>query len=197
MIRVFCLAILLCLSAILNTLKSQSCFFDVMLFGSKIGEMKVTKKAEKDGIEKYTVSSNSSAKILWITRHVTSELNVTYKDGKLQSSNFKEIENGKMKRWTNIECNSKECEIDSYKGKKTLKEVPSYSLANVYFKDGKGLSKIFYEAEGDFSPIIQANKNIVEYKTSDGIHNYYYFENGQIKSMEYHLSIANVKMVRR
>jgi hypothetical protein len=186
------LLISMCLKAAVETIH-----FDVLLFGDKIGTMTVTHEQRADGVDFYTLETNSKTKLLWIDKENFSHYDVMYKDGKLISSTHRELDNKKMKRWTNITWDGKQYQVDSYKGKRTFTEVPTYCAVTLYFKGITNMKRIFYEAEADYVNVEYPQTNVCEFKSSDGTHNLYYFENGKIKSMEFHVSIATVKMVRK
>lgn len=89
-----------------------------------------------------------------------------------------------------------EYRVDGYKGIHTFTEAPVYSIVTIYFKDVRNVKRIFYEAEGDFSNMEHPEANTWEFKSIDGNRDVYHFLNNQIKDMEFHVSIATVKMVR-
>jgi hypothetical protein len=170
--------------------------FDIFLFGDKIGTMTATHESRADGVEFYTLESTSKAKILWIDKENFSRYEVTYKNGKLISCTHKELENKKLKRWTNVNWNGSQYMVDSYKGKRSFTESPDYCAVSMYFKGFKDVKRIFYEAEADYDAVEHPQPNVTEFKSSDGTRNVYYFENGRIKSMDFHISIAKVRMER-
>ena len=175
---------------------TETIHFDVMLFGDKIGDMNVSREQRSDGTEFYVLETKSKAKVLWIDKDNYTLYEVTYKDGKLLSSTHKETENGKVKRWTNVRRDGSKYLVDSYKGSRVFAEAPVYSIVTIYFKDIKNVKRIFYEAEADFNEMQHPEPDTWEFKSSDGNRNIYHFENGKIKSMDFHVSIATVKMVR-
>lgn len=187
--------LLLLLAAIQSTF-ADTIHFNIMLWGNKIGDMVVTRERRPDGVEFYTLETKSKAKILWIDKDNYTRYEVTYKNGRLISSTHKEMENGKVIRWTNVQWNGNQYTVDSYKGKRSFTETPNYSIVTIYFKDIKNVKRIFYEAEADFNTLEHPEPGTWEFKSSDGNRNVYHFENGQIKGMEFHVSIATVKMVR-
>ncbi|MCX6199276.1 MAG: hypothetical protein NTY88_08660 [Bacteroidetes bacterium] len=171
--------------------------FDMFLFGDKIGVMTVTHEIKPDGTEVYSLESNSKAKFLWLNYVNYTRYDVAYKDGKLFSSVHKDTENGKTKRWTNITWDGIKYSVDSYKGKRSFLQQPDYSIVTIYFKDIKNVKKIFYEAEADFNEMKKADDpETWEFKSSDGNRNIYHFSNGKIKAMEFHVTLATIKMVR-
>ncbi len=144
----------------------------------------------------YLLDTRSKAKVLWITRENVAHYEVVYKDGKLVSSSFKEVENGEVKRWSNINWDGKQYTVDATHGKKTFTESPTYSIVCVYFQNMEQVKQIFYEIEGDFNQLQHPEPGTCEFKSSDGNRNVYHFENGTVKNMEFHLSFATIKMER-
>ena len=175
----------------------ETLHFDILLFGNKIGYVTISHEVKADGSEVYRLETKSKAKILWINRSNDTNMEVVYKGGKLISSSHKEIEQGKLKRWTNVSLEGNRYEVDSYRGKRTFFEAPVFSIVSLYFKDIGEVKRIFYEAEADFGRLVKSEEaNTWEYKSSDGNRNIYHFENGKIKSIELHVSIATVRIVR-
>ena len=170
--------------------------FNILLFGDKVGTLIISKEVRADGSELYLLDSYSKAKILWTNHENTTHYEVVYKGGKLLSSKFKEIENGEVKRWTNVTWNGKQYDLDGYKGKRSFAEAPTCSVVTLYFQGVKSENRLFYEAEGDFSELKHPEDNTWEFKSSDGNRNVYHYVNGKAQNMEFHVSIATVKMVR-
>ena len=190
------LGFLLLLLSLKSFSAKETILFDITLFGDKIGVLIVTRESMSDGTELYTLNSKSKAKILWINRENTIHYEDVYKDGKMISSNFKETENGQVKRWTNINWDGKVYAVDGYKGKRTFTEAPTYSIVSIYFNDMKNVKRIFYEAEADFNDLQNPEPDTYEFKSSDGNRNVYHYVNGKAQRMEFHVSIATVKMKR-
>jgi uncharacterized protein DUF6134 len=175
---------------------TERAHFKILLFGDSVGHLNVSKEIKEDGSEVYVFDSHSKAKILWILHEDVTHYEVVYKGGKLISSKFKEIENGEVKRWTNCSFDGKQYNVDSYKGKWTFTEAPMFSIATLYFSSMQNVKRIFYEAEGDFSEVQHTDNNTWEFKSSDGNRNIYHYVNGKAQNMEFHVSIATVKMIR-
>jgi len=168
--------------------------FNIILWGNKIGHLTASKEARADGTVLYVLDSWSKAKVLWITRENVAHYEVVYKDGKLISSTFKEVENGEVKRWNNITWDGHQYHDEGGHGKKTFAQAPTYSIVCVYFQNMENVKQIFYEIEGDFNELQHPEPGTCEFKSSDGNRNVYHFENGKVKNMEFHLSFATIKM---
>ena len=108
----------------------------------------------------------------------------------------REIENGMVKRWTRVTSDGAKYFIDSYKGKNSFTEAPAFSVAPIYFKGLSNIKRLFYEAEGEFCTVEKLDDNTFQFKASDGSRNTYHFKNGRAETLEFHVSIATVKMVR-
>lgn len=170
----------------------------MLLFSDKIGTMTITRELKPDSTEVYSLMTDSKARFLWIDYVNYTRYDVIYRNGKLVSSVHRETENGKVKRWTNVKWDGTKYIVDSYKGKRSFTQAPEYSIVTIYFKDIKNVNKIFYEAEADFSEMKKSNEpETWEFKSSDGNRNIYHFINGKIQSMEFHVSVVTIKMIRR
>ena len=193
----FCLLTLLLALGLINLCAAKDVArFNIFLWGNKIGNLTATKEIRPDGSELYLLDTWSKAKVLWITRENVTHYEVIYKDGKLISSTFKEVENGEQKRWSNIKWDGKQYNVEGHKGKKTFTDAPTYSIVKVYFQSMANVKSMFYEIEGDFNQLQHPEPDTWEFKSSDGNRNVYHYINGVVQSMEFHLSFATVKMAR-
>ncbi len=179
-----------------GTLQAQTISFEIRVFGSAIGRMDVTRVHNADGSDLYTIESNSKAKVLWITKTYWSKFEAVYRDGRFISSSHKETENGKMKRWAKVSFDGQKYNVESDKGARSFTEFPEHTDVSLYFEDYRKIKRLFYLADADFDVVSHTDDNTLEFKSTDGHRNVYFFENGKIKGMEFHLSLATVYMTR-
>lgn len=189
--------VLLLCSLLTVGVKAQTLVFNMILFGDSVGRSTITKTRDANGIDNYVLDSYIKAKVLWITRENHTHYESRYKDGKLISASYYEINNGKKDKWSNIQFDGKEYQVDSYRGKKTVKEVPTHSIGSMYC-DGYNPSRkrFFYEPEADFNDLSFPAPNTIEFKSSDGNRNVYHFKNGQVCDAEFHTTLATVYLRR-
>ncbi len=178
------------------SLSAQTISFSIRVFGSTIGRMDVTHRHEADGSEVYSIVSNSKAKILWVSKIYRSVFEARYNHEKFISSSHLETENGKTKRWTNVIFDGKLYQVDSYTGKRSFSEEPVCCDASYYFADFKKVNRLFYLPDASFYNLTHTDANTVEFKSADGHRNVYFFKDGQLKRMEFHLALATVYMDR-
>ena len=178
-------------------LSAQTVSFNITLWGDSIGRMDVRHSMDKDSNDVYVMESHSKAKFLWIVREGLSKFEAVYKRGKLLSSSHLEIENGKAKRWAKVKFeNGKYLMTSAEQEPRSFTEVPACSDANIYFLDVRNLKRIFYLPDGSFYDLKQVDATTLEFKSEDKHRNVYHFENGRIKTMEFHLPLASVYMNR-
>ncbi len=186
----------LLLLAVSTTLSAQTMIFSIRVFGATIGQMEVKHSRTGDGTEVYSIVSNSKAKILWVSKIYRSVFEARYREGKFISSSHLETENGNVKRWTKVNYDGKLYQVDAYNGKRSFSEVPVYCDASYYFEDYRKVNRIFYLPDASFYNLTRTNDNTVEFKSADGHRNVYFFKDGQLKRMEFHLALATVYMDR-
>lgn len=189
-------ALLIALVLIASIGYSQKMVFNMRAFGTDLGNMTVTRTILADSTEVINMNSKGTLKLLWIDRLDETLHEVRYKHGKFVSSNYKHYEKGVLKKWCYITWDGKAYQVNSHKGKSSFTEVPTYSIASLYFYDPKNVNRLFYEAEGTFSTVKHPDANTVDFKTSEGNRNVYKYVNGKLQEMEFHLSIATVTMKR-
>lgn len=193
----FCMnRLLLCVFVCLcNWLYGQKLVYEMSAFGIKFGTMTVTKTAENDSTDLYTLHAKGYLKVLWMERNDETKYTVRYRHGKLISSNYTQVESGVTKKWTNIAFNGTHYVVDSYKGKRVFTEAPVYSILSLYFSSPAGINRIFYEAEANYAKV-KHTANAVEIQSNDGNRSIYKYVNGALQEMEFHISIATVYMKR-
>jgi hypothetical protein len=179
-----------------GSLTAQTMVFDMNVVGSNFGQMIVTKKVESDSTELYTLNAKGKATILWMHFENETRQEVRYKRGILISSTYVEIENGKTKKWNNINYDGKLYQVNSQSGKRSFAEVPTFSILAMYFQESARRTRIFHEAEADYTTLKHIDDSTLEIKSSDGSRGVYHFEKGKLKAMEFHLTIATVYMKR-
>lgn len=178
------------------SVKAQTITFDVYMFGDKIGTMNITRTIQSDGAEHYVMETKSRAKVLWIDRSNNTRYEALYKNGKLEWSTMKEVEDEKVKRWTNVKWDGTKYNVDGYKGKRSFAQVPTLSVVTLFFKEPSVSTTIFYEAEAEFNTLKTPDAHTWQFKGSDGQLNIYRYKNGKITDVEFHVSIATIKLVR-
>jgi hypothetical protein len=180
-------------------IEAQTLVFKMVLFGDSVGLSTITKTHEAGGIDEYKLDSHVKAKILWITRENHTHYESKYKDGRMISSSYYEINNGKKDKWCNIQYDNKtfQYQVDSYHGKKTFTEAPTHSIGTIYCDPYDASRKrFFYEPEADFNELTFPAPNTIEFKSSDGNKNTYHFKNGQISDAEFHTTLATIYLKR-
>lgn len=158
--------------------------------------MTVNRTFEKDSTEVITMHSKGHLKLLWIERDDETINIVKYRNGKLISSTYKQIENGEVNKWTNITYDGKQYQVDSYKGKSTFADAPTFSIASLYYYFPKNIKRIFYEVESNYAPVNFTDTNTVDIKTSEGTRSIYKYVNGILTEMEFHVTLTTVYMKR-
>lgn len=184
------------LCVLCNAVYAQQHVFNMSAFGINFGKMTVTKVKENDSTDLYTLDANGYLKVLWMERRDQTLYEVRYRNGKLLSSSYTQIETGKIKKWTKVHFDGEKYVVDSYRGKRSFREAPVYSVLTLYFDDPKNVERIFYEAESEFTSLKKLNDNAYELTGSDGNRSVYKFANGTIQEAEFHISIATVYMKR-
>ncbi len=188
---------LFCIASIcIQTFASESISFDMMLMGSKIGDLKITRTMTEEGLETYTLSSTAKAKILWIQKSQKTEYSVVYKNGVLISSDHSYIENSGNNTNCKIRYNNHAYDIQKNGKKYVLTTIPSWSVLKLYFNEPKNIQQVFYEVDASTSIIKNSEPNVYEFKTADGNKNVYRYKNGKLMQVDVHVSPVLVKIVR-
>lgn len=187
--------VIILLSVITTAVSAQTIMYDMTVLGSKFGKMVVSHKVQ-DSTELYTLDAKGKATILWMDFENETIQEVRYKGGKLISSSYREIENGKTKKWNKVSYDGHQYQVESQSGRRSFSEVPLYSVISLYFTDPMQRSRIFHEAEASYTGLKRVDANTLEIKNADGSRSVYRYEKGKLNTMEFHLAIATVYMRR-
>ena len=114
----------------------------------------------------------------------------------MQWSAMKEVEDDKVKRWTNARWDGSKYNVESSKAKRSFIQVPTLSIVTLFFKEPVAGATIYYEAEAEFNVLKSPEPHTYQFKGSDGQLNIYKYKNGKISAVEFHVSIATIKLVR-
>jgi hypothetical protein len=180
---------------VIRTVSAQEITFNMSVFGFTFGKMVVTKTAENDSTTVYTLNAKGKTSFLWMKREDETRYEVRYRNGKLYSSDYVQIESGVTKKWTKIIFDGKKYLVDSQRGKRTFTEAPDYSVLALYFITPGKRTKVFHEAEGNYVDLKSKEDNTVETKTDES-RTVYRFKDGKLNELVVHLSIATVNMQR-
>jgi hypothetical protein len=195
MIRAFIAAVFSLFS--LYAQAEQPIVFKMILFGDSVGLSTITHSHDATGADIYTLDSRIRAKVLWIVRENHTHYESKYKDGKLLSATYYEMNNGKKDKWSNISYDGQKYQVDSYHGKKEFIEAPTHSIGTMYCdKYDASRKRFFYEPEADFNTLTFVEPDRIEFKSSDGNRNMYFFKNGQIDGAEFHTALATLYLKR-
>jgi hypothetical protein len=177
--------------------QAQKLVFKMVLFGDSVGISTITKTHDANGIDNYVLDSRVQAKILWITHTNQTHYESRYKDGKLISASYYEINNGKRDKWSNIQFDGKAYQEETQRGKKTFTETPTYSVGPLYCDNfDPNRKRFFSDTDGEYVDLKFPEPNTIEFKSPDGNKNVFHFKNGKISDAEFHTTIATVYLKR-
>jgi hypothetical protein len=176
---------------------AQTLVFKMMLFSDSVGVSAISKTHEANGIDIYTLDSRIQAKILWITRTNHTHYESKFKNGKLVSATYYEINNGKKDKWSNIEFDGKVYQAETNHGKSTFMEAPTHSVGSLYCDPyDPSRKRFFYEPEAQYVELSFPAPNTITFKSPDGNKNVFHFKNGQVNDAEFHTTLATVYLKR-
>lgn len=178
------------LFALSQSLFAQKLQYEIFLMGKKIGDVSLSKSHGEHG-ERYLMSSESSAKVLFVKQDSKVNFDVLYKGGSMIKSLYIS-----EKKDDNITTKvNKENSIYKvlYNDKPShVKEHISFSSILLYFKEPVGVNKVFVERIGDFLPLKKTAAGEYEYLQPDGTRSIYRYHQGKLKEIELKRSMGSV-----
>lgn len=173
----------------------EKVYFDVFLFGNKIGTMTVSKQEIADTVH-YQLESYSKARILWMDYEDVSFMKVKYVKDKIHFIHYYEDMNQKRKYFTYLTYDGKQYTVTTKNGTRNIVPENYPSLLWLYFNEPVNVSKIYFEAQLFTTTLEKRNTGHYVFKTKEGNENEYIYRNGQIDELIFHTNIATVKMKR-
>ncbi|MCO5233696.1 MAG: hypothetical protein LC105_07655 [Chitinophagales bacterium] len=188
---------LFCVFLVLFSLQmsdAQQHDFDVILMNKKIGEMSVS-KVHNGNNERYTLNSESSAKVLFIKQDSKVNFNVLYNGGVMVESFYKS-EKKDDNIITKVLKEGSLYQVYNNNQKSLVKDQIGYSSIMMYFKEPIGITKVFVERFGGFLPLKKTASNTYEYSQPDGTTSIYKYFQGVLKEIELKRTMGSI-FIRR
>ena len=175
-----------------STSFSQKLKFDVFLLGNKIGETTIERK-DSDGIKRYSLRSNTDAKLLFVEKKSIMSTDVIYdRDGRFFYSLFQNIKN-EEKFLTKVLSDNNKLTITRDGEQSIIPASVNYSSILLYFAEPQNLQKVFSERLGQFFQMIRQNDGT--YLASvDGHTAIYTYKSGKLVALEMKGSLGSVMM---
>jgi hypothetical protein len=162
---------------------AQKHFYDVELFGKKIGTTVVERIDKGSGEIEYKLNSNSEVSILFTKKTSVMVMDVVYKDGQLISSYVKNVKDDVTEVVTILWDGAKYV-IKKGEETFTLNQPVNFSSTLLYFMEPKGRTVIFSERLGQFCHFTLPGPGMYECKLNNGVDNIYRYRNGVMYELE-------------
>lgn len=167
--------------------------YDMIHKGDVIGTLVAT-KTNNGGLEEYVIKTDIRKKILHV-KHCTYDLELTYSNGELQSSNYELYINEKLDKSIQVLNDGGDLSGTKNGRKKKVKaNTIGYSSGLLYFKEPVGVTKTFSETKMKFRSLAPHGSKQNTYLLDKNKGEYYY-ENGELQRMLYDDAVK-IELVR-
>ena len=173
--------------------------FEVIYNGSSIGSLEAS-KIMKSPRSTINLKSNTDAKVLIISVHVESEVNLTkYKDVLFKGIGYCHANRGSKDVLTKVTKMKSHYYKMVKNGKRTNIKVSEikYCVADLYFTEPKGITSIFSNTEGDFLPITPQENNAYKLSLPNGRSSTYYYTNGLLTHVETEITFGSITFKKK
>ncbi|MEQ8925046.1 MAG: DUF6134 family protein [Fulvivirga sp.] len=182
-IYIIFIAVLICCT---KNSKGQEYNYSIHLAGGKIGGINAT-LTEENGVQYYEIESDVTFKVLFKKYNRKTIHRVKYSNGTIEESytavymNKNQEDSASLVHLSNYE----------YRCFMTEKDEPykqhfgpiKFPTAMLYYKEPKGVNKVFSERFLDYCPVKVLEKGKYEVYLPNGKENIYTYENGELKSV--------------
>lgn len=179
----------------LGTLVAQTQQYDVMLVGSDVGDMSITRKVS--GTKK-TFLLESYTSVIFGTRKDAYTGKMEFENNVLISSSIENKKNGKLIFYTYvIKVGDAGYKVQTEKGLSTIAGKVGYCCYDIFFQEPKDGESLFSERWGKYGTIKKLEDHVYKLLVP-GCEDYTYnFEGGKMNKMEVPSVVGKVKFVMR
>ena len=173
-------------------------YFDIVLNDKTIGVLKASKHTNGKQTTK-NISSNSKTNVFSVSVHVESEIYVISENEILKTSfAYRQANRGSENLETKVKyIASSKYEIVKNGQKISLNRPIGYCVADLYFKEPKGLNSVFSNTHGEFLIIKPLGKSEYELNLPDGKSNIFKYLNGKLIQVETKMIVGKVIFIRK
>jgi hypothetical protein len=173
----------------------QTSSYDILLVGSDVGDMTITRSI--NGTKKY-YSLQSNTSVIFGTRVDKYTCTMEFENNVLVKSTMENRKNGKVIWFTYVnKVGDAGYKVQTEKGLSTIAGNVSYCCYDIFFKEPKNGESVFSERFGKFGNLAKKEDHIYELEIKGEETYTYYFENGSMTKMETPSFLGKVKMVKK
>lgn len=174
----------------------QSYSFDIILVGSDVGDMTISRKIV--GTKKtYYMESNTYVNYIVGSRKDIFTSNIEIENNILVSSKMENKKNSKMNQFTYVTRGDGGYKVQTEKGLSTIAGNIIHIIYDIFYQEPKGGESFFVDRSGKFGTCtkIKDHSYKVEIKGDDDYT--YHYENGIMTKMEVPSFLGKVKMIKK
>jgi hypothetical protein len=164
-------------------LQAQKHFYDVELFGKKIGSTVVERIDKGNGEIEYKLNSHTEVNILFTHKTSVMSTDVVYKNGQLISSYVKNVKDD-VTEVASVIWDGAKYVIKRGEESLTFTQPIDFSTILLYFFEPKGRKQIFSERLGQLCGFTNPGTDAFECKLDNGVDNIYRYKNGIMYELE-------------
>jgi hypothetical protein len=177
------------------SLSAQSLSFDIILLGKKIGAVQAERVLLSDGIEKYTIRSNSYAKVLFTERQSEMLQESIFSRGVLLSAHTMNKVDGVTEE-IRVRKNGQQYIVDKKQEQLFIRDKIVHSAVWMYFHEPVNIQRIFSERMGQFTTLSCISPGQYSYTVTDGATNVVKYKDGYPEEIEIKKGLGSVWMKR-
>ena len=176
-----------------SLLFGQTQLYDVILVGSDVGDMSITRKIS--GTKK-TFLLESYTSVIFGTRQDAYTGKMEFDNGVLVSSTIENKKNGKLIFYTYVtKVGDAGYKVQTEKGLSTIAGSIGYCCYDIFFKEPKDGEALFSERWGKFGTLKKTDDHAYKLVIAGGEDYTYNFENGKMSKMEVPTFLGKCKFV--
>jgi len=159
--------------------------FDIYFKGDKIGSLKATEDKVSNQVVK-EIKTQSDTRVFSFAVHVESELHTVHENGNLiKGTAYRHANRGSEDVHAHTEKGTNGQYQRERNGKKsTLAQAITICVADLFFREPKGLTKVYSNMHADFVTVKPLGSGKYQVTSPDKKVAYYTYQNGKLAMME-------------
>ena len=176
-------------------LPAQTLTYTVELLGMHTGDMVLNKFSTGQGVVRFTMHTSADVNYLFGRITASFDSDIRYKDGRIYFAQAKNVRNGEKGRFSELRCSASGCEVETNRGKATLRTNPSWCIARLFFEEPTKETEVYSEDWGQILTLKKIGASRYQVNIPGDKPNEYRYESGRMVELITHTSIGKARVL--
>lgn len=176
-------------------LSAQTLNYQVELLGLHTGDMVLKKFIDGQGVQRYSMNTSADVNYLFGRTTASFDSDIRYKNGRIFFAQAKNVRDGKRGRFSVLRCSASNCEVETDRGKASLRAAPTWCIARLFFEEPVHQTEVYSEDWGQVLRLKQTGVGRYQVYIPGDKPNEYRYEAGKMVELITHTSIGKARVL--